>query len=309
MQKTRKFERGSNMADKRFYWLKLNEDFFDENIMLGLRRQEHGSDLVLIYQKMLLRSLKSGGKLPFIGMLPTAAEEIAMTINEDAQLVQSALDFLERFGQVEVFEDGVVMTDLSEMTGSETAAAQRMRNKRKGKSSGTVEKAETRKNSSRLDKKSSQAKEQCPQADNRGKAVEKAEARKNSSHSDKHCSQADEHCYTEKEKEKEEDIDIEKELELDEEEERAFGKHHLALLSSEEYRTLVSMSSSSVVEKYISKYDKWLFSKKKQPSNGFEPIKSWIEKDLSKAEPSYDLSDWAKMAAELDPNEIPFLDG
>lgn len=51
------------MAEKRYYWLKLKEDFFNDIRMKRLRKISAGSTYTIIYLKLLLLSLKDEGKL------------------------------------------------------------------------------------------------------------------------------------------------------------------------------------------------------------------------------------------------------
>ena len=92
------------------------------------------------------------------------------------------------------------------------------------------------------------------------------------------------------------------------EKERAYGKHGHTLLTDRQYERLLSMSSSSssVVQKYIDKYDNWLYTKNKRPANAYEVIKGWIEQDGKRDKPSYDIGEWEKMALGIDPNEVGF---
>ena len=56
------------MANKRYYWLKLKDDFFRDKAIKKLRRIAGGDTYVIIYLKMQLLSLKSGGKLFYEGV-------------------------------------------------------------------------------------------------------------------------------------------------------------------------------------------------------------------------------------------------
>ena len=64
------------MANKRFYWLKLQEDFFQQKAMKKLRRMEHGETLTIIYLKMQLASLRNGGVIAFEGLGDSFADEL-----------------------------------------------------------------------------------------------------------------------------------------------------------------------------------------------------------------------------------------
>ena len=47
--------------EKRFFWLKLRETFFNETYIKAMRTFKNGDSLVLTYLEMALYSLKSNG--------------------------------------------------------------------------------------------------------------------------------------------------------------------------------------------------------------------------------------------------------
>ena len=52
------------MSDnKRFYWLKLKEDFFDDETIRYIEEQENGIKYSNFYLKLCLKSLRTDGKL------------------------------------------------------------------------------------------------------------------------------------------------------------------------------------------------------------------------------------------------------
>lgn len=119
------------MAEKRYYWLKLEEGFFRQKEIKKLRKLAGGDTYTIIYLKMLLRSLENNGVLYYEGVEPTFAEEIALDIEEDEENVSVVLNFLQSRGiLVEKSPDEILLVTCAEMTGSETGSARRMRNKR-----------------------------------------------------------------------------------------------------------------------------------------------------------------------------------
>lgn len=120
------------MAERRYYWLKLEENFFRQKEIKKLRKLAGGDTFTIIYLKMLLRSLENNGILQYEGIESTFAEEIALDIEEDEENVNVVLNFLYSRGLlVEKNEDEILLIACDEMTGSETGSARRMRNKRK----------------------------------------------------------------------------------------------------------------------------------------------------------------------------------
>ena len=56
------------MAENRYYWLKLQEDFFDSKRIKKLRRIAGGDTYTIIYLKMQLKALKTNGVLEYTGI-------------------------------------------------------------------------------------------------------------------------------------------------------------------------------------------------------------------------------------------------
>lgn len=119
---------------KKYYWLKLKEDFFTSKEMKKLRRLAGGDTYTIIYLKMLLLSMKNGGALFFDGIEDSFAEEIALDIDEDADNVKFTLMFLAKAGLAEeISEAELMLTQIPEMVGSETDKAALMRKARQRK--------------------------------------------------------------------------------------------------------------------------------------------------------------------------------
>lgn len=122
------------MAEKRYYWLKLSEDFFNSRDVKKLRKIAGGDTYTVIYLKLLLLSLKDEGYLYYEGVEPTFAEETALAIDEDEENVEVTLNYLEQRGLLERKTlDEYLLTVCAEMTGSETSVARRVRKTREKK--------------------------------------------------------------------------------------------------------------------------------------------------------------------------------
>lgn len=115
--------------EKRYWWLKLPEDFFRSKEIRYLKLKSNGYRLVYIYLSMMLTSLKSGGTLSFDGMGDTPEEEIAVMLDEDVSLVADVVEFLKKHGLLieTAKRDGYFIPFVEDHTGSEGATAQRMR--------------------------------------------------------------------------------------------------------------------------------------------------------------------------------------
>lgn len=119
---------------KKYYWLKLMKDFFQQPKIKKLRRVAGGDTYTVIYLKLQLLSLENGGKLYFEGVEDTFVEEIALTIDEDEENVRFTLMYLEKQGLIEkIDENEFAMPEAMARMGSETGAAERMRRMRERK--------------------------------------------------------------------------------------------------------------------------------------------------------------------------------
>ncbi len=116
---------------KKYFWLKLKEDFFRDKKIKKLRKIAGGDTYTIIYLKMQLLSLKNDGALIFEGVEDNFAEEIALEIDEDIENVKVTIAFLIGNGLIEEIEqDHFVMTETIKCIGSETASAERVRKHR-----------------------------------------------------------------------------------------------------------------------------------------------------------------------------------
>ena len=72
-----------SVKKKRYYWLKLNEGFFDQPVIKKLRKIAGGDTYTCIYLKMMLMSVKTEGVLIYEGLEETLEKELALKLDED----------------------------------------------------------------------------------------------------------------------------------------------------------------------------------------------------------------------------------
>ena len=113
---------------KRYYWLKLKDDFFTDKRIKKLRRIAGGDTYTIIYLKMMMKCMNNDGILEYEGIEDNFADELALDLDEDADNVQITVNFLMRAGLLEEMgENRFLMSEVPELIGSETASAQRVR--------------------------------------------------------------------------------------------------------------------------------------------------------------------------------------
>ena len=126
-----------SMSNKKYYWLKLKEDFFEEDAILWLEEQENGKDYCLFYLKLCLKSLKTNGLLiRNVGnmLIPYDPKTLAKITNTEIDTVRIAMDILTKIGLIQMLENGeIFVTQLQNMVGSETKWAEKKRLQRQNK--------------------------------------------------------------------------------------------------------------------------------------------------------------------------------
>lgn len=113
---------------KRYYWLKLPDNFFQQKPIKKLRKIAGGDTYTVIYLKMLLVAIKQDGRLYFDGVEDDFYEELALELDEDTENVRITVQFLLVQGLMELIDESqYLLSAANEMVGSETSSAKRVR--------------------------------------------------------------------------------------------------------------------------------------------------------------------------------------
>lgn len=125
------------MADayaKRYYWLKLQDDFFKSKRIKKLRKIAGGDTYTIIYLKMQLLAMKNGGVLEYTGLEQTFSDELALDLDEEPENVSVTVSFLLSCGLLETSDNREFFVPYAVLnTGSEGASAKRVREHRERK--------------------------------------------------------------------------------------------------------------------------------------------------------------------------------
>ena len=126
-----------NEENKRFYWLKIREDFFQDETMDWLQDQENGCTYIVLYLRLCLMTMNTGGELiRAIGnmTIPYEPKKISQKTHIDIDTVNVALSLFKRLGLIEETQEGIpVLPKVNEMVGSESESAARVRRYRQRK--------------------------------------------------------------------------------------------------------------------------------------------------------------------------------
>ncbi len=116
------------MAEKRYYWLKLQRDFFKRHDIKIVETMPNGKDYVLFYLKLLLESLDHDGQLRFSDTIPYSEPMLATITDTNIDVVRSAMKLFIELRMIEVLSDSTIfMNEVCKMLGSESWGAKRVR--------------------------------------------------------------------------------------------------------------------------------------------------------------------------------------
>jgi predicted phage replisome organizer len=117
------------MADsKKFYWLKLNRNFFKRHDIRIIEEMPNGKDYVLFYLKLLLESIDHEGSLRFSDTIPYNEQMLSVVTNTNVDIVRSAMKLFIELKLIEIFDDQTIyIGEVEKMIGSESWSAERVR--------------------------------------------------------------------------------------------------------------------------------------------------------------------------------------
>lgn len=125
------------MAAKRFYYIKMKQDFFNSKEIKRLRKMAGGDTFTIIYLKLLLISAPTKGVIYYDGICDDPAEELALEIDEDVDNINVTLNFLKKINAIEQVnengESGIYLNEIKTMISSESESAERVREHRRKK--------------------------------------------------------------------------------------------------------------------------------------------------------------------------------
>lgn len=120
------------MADnKKYYYLKLKENFFDSDSMVLLESMQDGILYSNILMKMYLKSLRNDGYLVLNNAIPYNAQMIATVTRHQIGTVEKALEMFKQLGLIDVLDSGTIyMSDIQLFVGKSSTEGDRKREER-----------------------------------------------------------------------------------------------------------------------------------------------------------------------------------
>lgn len=119
------------MADRdsrRYYWLKLEKDFFKRHDIRIIESQPNGKDYIIFYLKLLCEATSHEGYLRFSETIPYNEDMLSTITNTNIDIVRSAIKIFTELQMMQILDDGTYyFNQVEKMIGSETGGAERKR--------------------------------------------------------------------------------------------------------------------------------------------------------------------------------------
>ena len=121
------------MADnKKYYYLKLKENFFDSPEIKVLEAMQNGYKYSNLLLKLYLKSLRFEGMVRLNEYIPYSIDMISAITGIDSDTVRVAFDIFKKLKLIEILNDGTIfMLEIQNFIGQSSTEADRIRNYRK----------------------------------------------------------------------------------------------------------------------------------------------------------------------------------
>ena len=98
-------------SGKIYYWLKLENDFFEDDTIAWIEEQENGKDYIIFYLKLILKSLQGDGYLiRYVGekLIPYDIKALAKLTNTSPDTVAVAMKLFIEIGLISRLGSGEI---------------------------------------------------------------------------------------------------------------------------------------------------------------------------------------------------------
>ena len=117
---------------KKYFWLKLQKDFFKRHDIRIIESMPNGKDYILFYLKLLCESTSHEGNLRFSDTIPYSESMLATITNTNIDIVRNAIKVFVELHMIDILDDGTYfMSEVQKMIGYETEWAKKKREYRK----------------------------------------------------------------------------------------------------------------------------------------------------------------------------------
>lgn len=120
---------------KRYYWIKLKENFMNSDLVDHIMEQKHGAEYLVIYQLLCLKAINTEGRLELrLGTkrVPFTPEKLRRDFRWfNSERISEAIEVLKEGHLIDTEADGtIVIRNFDELAGCETDYAAQKRRQR-----------------------------------------------------------------------------------------------------------------------------------------------------------------------------------
>lgn len=127
-----KLGRGQMSDSQKYYYLKLKENFYDEDKIKIIESLEDGFLYSNILMKLYLKSLKHGGAIQISDRIPYKPEILAKVLSHPVGVLEKAVHIFKELDLIEILEDGTIwMLEIENYIGHSSTEGDRKRAFRK----------------------------------------------------------------------------------------------------------------------------------------------------------------------------------
>ena len=113
---------------KKYYWLKLDRNFFKRHDIRIIEDMPNGKEYVLFFMKLLVESIDHEGRLRFNELIPYNDQMLATITNTNIDIVRSAIKVFQSLNLLQIWDDQTIyVNDTAKMLGAETEWAKKKR--------------------------------------------------------------------------------------------------------------------------------------------------------------------------------------
>lgn len=118
---------------QRKYYLRIFERFFHGETAQRFEDSPHRYAMYVLYQKLLLRSARFGGKITYRGVYADIEEQLAREFDETPDMIRTVLSYFVKLGIMVKHERYIFFPEATQLVGSECESAERVRRCRQQK--------------------------------------------------------------------------------------------------------------------------------------------------------------------------------
>jgi predicted phage replisome organizer len=114
-------------ANVRYFYLRLQDNFFDGEEIKVLESARNGHRYIVFYLKLCLLSLKAGGSLLFKNRIPYDEGMLSTILRVNIDIVRSGLEILAKLQLIQVLSSGeIFINDIQKLIGHSSTEAERL---------------------------------------------------------------------------------------------------------------------------------------------------------------------------------------